>query len=571
MASGAKTPQAPYGTKVDYADPGYQTDGQKRYPLDTERHVRSAWAYINMPKNEKFYTAQQLKSIKDKIKAAAKRYGIEIDSQFDDGQIPTMGDDVEPVDVNGYAAAPGGAPSARRGAPYGDGSGDGYAEEAADPADRALAEAPYGQVAYADPGFQSDGKKRYPIDTVEHIRAALAYIGQGRNAAKYSAEQLKTIKGRIAAAAKKHGIDVGDDAQSMSEGRVDIANALVAAAAPVAPPASWFADPHLACPTRMTVTPEGRVFGHLAQWRVCHVGVGNACVMAPHSRANYDLFKVGQLILDNGSQIPVGKITLGTGHANAQYGVMPSREHYDNTGWTAAVVNVGEDKYGIWVSGALASGMSPERVVELRAAALSGDWRRVNGNLELIAALAVNSPGFPIYQENNGRAFSLVSVGMVTDDANEFSEWLADDMTEDGLLLASAAGNDGLSPEQRERRQRLDAIVSELEESDQERRAAQLAALDADEEDAPAPKGKGPDALAQSLYYQHGGGQFRVVGNKKSGRSNSSEEKNDAEAEDGHGEGQNPNEDAGPSGDVEDQPAYETVDDYEDDEENPGE
>lgn len=31
---------------------------------------------------------------------------------------------------------------------------------------------PYGSVAYADPGYQSDGKKRYPIDTEAHIRAA---------------------------------------------------------------------------------------------------------------------------------------------------------------------------------------------------------------------------------------------------------------------------------------------------------------------------------------------------------------------------------------------------------------
>jgi phage head maturation protease len=65
---------------------------------------------------------------------------------------------------------------------------------------------PYGDVEYADP---KNGK--YPIDTEKHIRAAWSYISQGDNAAKYSADELKAIKGRIRAAAKKVGIDISDD------------------------------------------------------------------------------------------------------------------------------------------------------------------------------------------------------------------------------------------------------------------------------------------------------------------------------------------------------------------------
>jgi phage I-like protein len=76
---------------------------------------------------------------------------------------------------------------------------------------------PYGDVEYADPGYQEDGKKRYPIDTEEHVRAALSYIGQADNAAKYSPEHLKHIKARIHAAAKKHGIHVEDDSESKSK------------------------------------------------------------------------------------------------------------------------------------------------------------------------------------------------------------------------------------------------------------------------------------------------------------------------------------------------------------------
>jgi hypothetical protein len=70
----------PHG-KVPYADPGYQKDGVKRYPIDTEKHIRAAWSYINVPKNREFYTADQIKKIESKIKSAAKQFGIKIKNQ----------------------------------------------------------------------------------------------------------------------------------------------------------------------------------------------------------------------------------------------------------------------------------------------------------------------------------------------------------------------------------------------------------------------------------------------------------------------------------------------------------
>ena len=79
---------------------------------------------------------------------------------------------------------------------------------------------PYGDVAYADPGYQKDGKKRYPIDTADHVRAAWSYINQSDNAGQYSSEQLANIKGRIRAAAKKFGIEIADQA-SRSHTRAD--------------------------------------------------------------------------------------------------------------------------------------------------------------------------------------------------------------------------------------------------------------------------------------------------------------------------------------------------------------
>jgi hypothetical protein len=67
----------------------------------------------------------------------------------------------------------------------------------------------YGDVDYADPGFQPDGKKRYPIDTVGRIRAAWRYINQTRNAARYTDEQLSRVKAGIIAAWKRKIDDNG--------------------------------------------------------------------------------------------------------------------------------------------------------------------------------------------------------------------------------------------------------------------------------------------------------------------------------------------------------------------------
>lgn len=66
------TPQKPYGD-VAYADPGYQEDGKKRYPIDTEGHIRAAWNYINKTKNRAPYTRDQLSKIEGRIIAAWKR------------------------------------------------------------------------------------------------------------------------------------------------------------------------------------------------------------------------------------------------------------------------------------------------------------------------------------------------------------------------------------------------------------------------------------------------------------------------------------------------------------------
>src|SRR4029077_9472170 len=68
-----------------------------------------------------------------------------------------------------------------------------------------------GKSKYGDVTFADAKNKKYPLDTEAHVRAALSYWGMPKNRAKYSAEDQKTIGGKIRAAAKKLGIGEDDD------------------------------------------------------------------------------------------------------------------------------------------------------------------------------------------------------------------------------------------------------------------------------------------------------------------------------------------------------------------------
>lgn len=187
-------------------------------------------------------------------------------------------------------------------------------------------------------------------------------------------------------------------------------------------PAAWFTDPGLDAPTPVTVTDEGRVFGHIAQWGVCHTGLGlsvgmdDSCTAAPHSTTDYAYYRTGVIDTDAG-EIPVGNLTMGIGHAGERASASATMAHYDNTNAVVADVVVGEDAHGIWFSGAMRKNLTDDQVRAFKASTLSGDWRMIGGDLELVAALAVNVPGFPIPRlalaASGGRQTALLAAGMV--------------------------------------------------------------------------------------------------------------------------------------------------------------
>lgn len=175
-----------------------------------------------------------------------------------------------------------------------------------------------------------------------------------------------------------------------------VMDAMWASAAPEQlPPAEWFAAPSFDALTPLTVTPEGRVFGHVAGWSTCHVGMPG-CVTPPSSPSGYSYFHVGEQRLADGSVTPAGTLVAGPRHADLAAGFQAAQQHYDDPAAAVARVIAGEDEHGVWVAGWVLPDASAEAVDTFKSSPVSGDWRRVGGALELIGVCSVNVPGFPV-------------------------------------------------------------------------------------------------------------------------------------------------------------------------------
>ena len=182
---------------------------------------------------------------------------------------------------------------------------------------------------------------------------------------------------------------------------------------------------------------------------------------APHSASNYAYFRTGSVLTDDG-EVATGRITMDTKHAGRAMSASATVTHYENTGAGVADVAAGEDAYGIWIAGAIRPGVTDEQVRTLRASPLSGDWRKVRGSLELMAALAVNTPGFPVPRPaalaaSGFEVESLVASGMLlpADEGTAKESVLSAD---DVAALRSLAADYRAGEERREREQTIERV-----------------------------------------------------------------------------------------------------------------
>lgn len=188
-------------------------------------------------------------------------------------------------------------------------------------------------------------------------------------------------------------------------------------------------------PVAVTDRGEGfqRIAGYVAAHSVCHLEFRDVCITPPNSASGYVPFHRYPIDVEGDNMLAVGRITTGHGqvgtgctccrgkddHACSQFSLARTLDHYDQMR-TLAWVRAGEDEHGIWVAGVLAPDLSDTDRAVLNRRKVSGDWRDLAGNLELVEVLALarERPGFPIPATSirNGRQFSLVAAGVVRPD-----------------------------------------------------------------------------------------------------------------------------------------------------------
>lgn len=180
------------------------------------------------------------------------------------------------------------------------------------------------------------------------------------------------------------------------------------------PPREHFDNPHLTEPVKMKMDGD-RIYGHLATWKQHHISASGEKIYAPKDPDGlYRAFRQSTIKTSNGP-VAVGLLTMDTGHADLGLAARPAVAHYDNTGTMVAAVNIGEDAHGIWFSGSVLPSISDDQRTRLDLARVSGDWRQVrnHGRLELVAALVVNTPGFPVMKDehelDDGRRFAMAA------------------------------------------------------------------------------------------------------------------------------------------------------------------
>lgn len=198
------------------------------------------------------------------------------------------------------------------------------------------------------------------------------------------------------------------------------------------PPSDWFEDPKLDKPTPLTITRDGRVYGHAHDWTTKHVSYADRDVHALKDRENYRAFNLRPVRCADGRVVAAGALVKG-GHASTIPGTpsYTAQAHYDDPSKRVARVRAGRDEHGTWVAGALVPGITPREVLDLAELSLSADWREVDfgaGTGKFIGVSVVNNPGLPIIvpsEEDMGGyddATALVAAGAIVRERPAWAE-----------------------------------------------------------------------------------------------------------------------------------------------------
>jgi hypothetical protein len=59
-----------------YGDTAFADPINNKYPIDTPGRIKAAWAYIHQPSNAGKYTPEEVRTIKGRVRRAAKARGV---------------------------------------------------------------------------------------------------------------------------------------------------------------------------------------------------------------------------------------------------------------------------------------------------------------------------------------------------------------------------------------------------------------------------------------------------------------------------------------------------------------
>lgn len=194
---------------------------------------------------------------------------------------------------------------------------------------------------------------------------------------------------------------------------------------PLNPPAAWFDHPgEIPTDRRITITAEGRVYGYVTLWDVCHVGM-DGCVKPPKgSPSDYGFAHQGETETAEGTMVATANIGGGAGHASMEAAVSHAADYYANTSTQLMRVKYGEDETGLWFSGSLWPDVDELEVARIRASAISGDWRflgqwrQTSLGHDFVGSCLVNIPGFSMANagelaSQSGTAIPIAASGAI--------------------------------------------------------------------------------------------------------------------------------------------------------------
>jgi len=176
---------------------------------------------------------------------------------------------------------------------------------------------------------------------------------------------------------------VGAPVESPTEAELTASGAVLA-------PYDAFFMPEADKPTKIVVTADRRVYGHLAVWDTCHDGIDGLCVIPPRPRDGYASFNQNGPLTEKG-QVQTGPIFALGGHRSIK-GAKTVADAYGGVENAWADVRVTQGRFGPWLSGVVDPKVAELDLYRLRASRISGHWLADR----LKAIVSVNVEAYPV-------------------------------------------------------------------------------------------------------------------------------------------------------------------------------